>query len=116
MVSKDEINAFLGAGTVYEGKLSFKGSVRIDGTFSGQITSEGSLIVGKDANISGEVRVGELMLTGKLVGDVFASRAVTIYKGGQMEGTVNTPSLITEEGGRIQGHVNMQGDADKAKK
>ena len=33
-VGKDEINAFLGAGTVYEGKLTFQGSVRIDGVFS----------------------------------------------------------------------------------
>ncbi len=115
-MSKDEINAFLGAGTVYEGKLSFKGSVRIDGTFSGQISSEGSLIVGKDAVITGEVRVGELMLTGKLVGDVFAARGVTIYKGGYVEGTLHTPSLTTEEGGRIQGQVDMQGSKETAKK
>ncbi len=115
-MSKDEINAFLGAGTVYEGKLSFKGSVRIDGTFSGQITSEGSLIVGKDAVITGEIRVGELMLTGKLKGDVFAARSVTIYRGGNVEGTLHTPSLITEEGARIQGQINMQGEAAPAKK
>ncbi len=116
VVSKDEINAFLGAGTVYEGKLSFKGSVRIDGTYTGQITSEGSLIVGKDALITGEVRVGELLLSGKLMGDVHAARAVTIYKGGLIEGTLHTPTLVTEEGGRIQGHVNMQTEAAPAKK
>ncbi len=114
-MGKDEINAFLGAGTVYEGKLSFKGSVRIDGTFSGHITSEGSLIVGKDAVITGEVRVGELMLTGKLVGEIFAGRLVTIYKGGNVEGTVHTPSLIMEEGGRIQGQIDMKGSAEKPK-
>ena len=45
-MSKDEINAFLGTGTVYEGKLSFQGSVRIDGMYTGQIQSEGTLIVG----------------------------------------------------------------------
>ncbi len=115
-MSKDEINAFLGAGTVYEGKLTFKGSVRIDGTYTGQIHSEGSLIVGKDALISGEVRVGELLLSGKLVGDVQATRSVTVYRGGLVEGTLQTPSLITEEGGRIQGTINMQAEPVAAKK
>ncbi len=115
-MSKDEINAFLGTGTVYEGKLTFKGSVRIDGTFTGEISSEGTLIVGKDALITGEVRVGELMLTGKIIGDIHAKGAVMIYKGGNAEGTVHTPTLVMEEGARIQGQVNMQGSSEGAKK
>ena len=48
-MSREEINAFLGAGTVYQGKLTFQGAVRVDGVFSGEITSEGALIAGKDA-------------------------------------------------------------------
>ncbi len=108
-MSKDEINAFLGAGTVYEGKLSFQGSVRIDGAFTGHIVSEGSLIVGKDAVIQGELNVGELLLTGKFTGDVTSSRRVVIHRGGIIEGTINSPALIIEEGGIIQGHINMKG-------
>ena len=43
-MSREEINAFLGAGTVYQGKLTFQGAVRVDGVFSGEISSEGALI------------------------------------------------------------------------
>ncbi len=107
-MSKDEINAFLGAGTVYEGKLSFKGSVRIDGIYTGHIVSEGSLIVGKDAVLKGELNVGELLLTGKFTGDVNASRRIVVHRGGVVEGTINTPALIMEEGGIVQGQVNMK--------
>ncbi len=107
-MSKDEINAFLGAGTVYEGKLSFQGSVRIDGTFTGNIVSEGSLIVGKDAVIQGELAVGELLLTGKLTGDITAKKRVIVHRGGIIEGTINTPALIMEEGGIVQGQINMR--------
>ncbi len=108
-MSKDEINAFLGAGTVYEGKLTFQGSVRIDGAYTGHIISEGSLIVGKDATIQGELTVGELLLTGKFTGDVTATRRVVIHRGGLVEGTINSPALIIEEGGIIQGQINMKG-------
>lgn len=107
-MSKDEINAFLGSGTVYEGKLTFQGAVRVDGTFSGEISSDGSLIVGKDANIDGTLRVGELLLSGKFTGEVQAGRRVVIHKAGQLEGFVTTPALIMEEGAVLQGQINMR--------
>jgi len=44
---KDEINAFLGEDIEFEGKFSFAGTGRIDGKFSGEIFSSGTLIVGK---------------------------------------------------------------------
>ena len=38
-MAKEEINAFLGAGTSYRGRLDFTGAVRIDGTFEGEVES-----------------------------------------------------------------------------
>lgn len=107
-MSKDEINAFLGAGTVYQGKLTFQGGVRVDGIFSGEMESDGTLIVGKDANVDGTLNVGELLLSGHFVGDVYAKRRVVIHKGGNLEGSVFSPAMVMEDGGLLQGHVNMQ--------
>lgn len=107
-VGKDEINAFLGAGTVYEGKLTFQGSVRIDGIFSGEISSDGTLIVGKDAQISGTFHVGELMLSGNMRGDVVAKRRVVVHSTGVLDGTLHTPCLLTEEGGILDGQIFMK--------
>ena len=107
-VGKDEINAFLGAGTVYEGKLTFQGVVRIDGIFSGEITSDGTLIVGKDAQISGTFQVGELMLSGNLRGDVTTKRRAVVHGSGVLDGTLHTPCLLTEEGGIIDGQIVMK--------
>lgn len=107
-VGKDEINAFLGAGTVYEGKLTFQGAVRIDGIFSGEITSDGTLIVGKDAQISGTFQVGELMLSGNLRGDVTTKRRAVVHGSGVLDGTLHTPCLLTEEGGIIDGQIVMK--------
>lgn len=114
-MSKDEINAFLGAGTVYEGKLTFQGAVRVDGMFSGEIVSDGSLIVGKDAVIDGTLRVGELLLTGKFTGEVRAARRVIIHKAGLLEGVVHTPALVMEDGAVLQGQINMRDVAPQTK-
>jgi cytoskeletal protein CcmA (bactofilin family) len=110
-MSKEEINAFLGAGTVYQGRLSFQGAVRIDGAYSGEIFSEGSLIVGKDAVVEGVLNVGDLLLSGRFTGEVHAKRRVTVHKTGILQGTVYTPSLVTEEGGLLDGQIIMQGSA-----
>jgi cytoskeletal protein CcmA (bactofilin family) len=106
-VSKEEINAFLGSNTVYTGTLTFQGAVRIDGTYSGDIHSDGALIVGKDAQIQGTLEVGELILGGTFSGEVRAKRRVVIHKTGVLSGSLNTPALVVEEGGTLDGDVHM---------
>lgn len=110
-MAKDEINAFLGTGTVYEGKLHFQGSVRIDGQFTGEVVSEGTLIIGKDARAQGQFHVGQLVLSGQLQGEVLAARKVVLHKTANLLGTVNTPALAIEEGAVMEGQVAMGGRA-----
>ena len=114
-MSKDEI-AYLGSDTIYEGKLSFNGTVRIEGRYTGEITSDGILNVGKDAQVNGTLNVGELLLSGHFVGEVIAARRIVVYASGVLEGTVRTPSLLTEEGGIIEAVVNMKNPAETPEK
>lgn len=106
-MGKDEI-AYLGSDTVYEGKLSFKGTVRIEGKFTGEIISDGILNVGKEAKVSGTLAVGELLLAGHFTGDVIAKKRTVIYSSGVFEGNLHTPSLLTEEGAIIEGQIRMR--------
>lgn len=110
-MAKEELNAFLGANTIYEGKLNFEGSVHIDGKFNGEIISDGSLVIGKEAEVRGTINVGELSLSGLLVGDVKARRRVIIHSSGVLDGQVNTPALVMEEGGIIDGNIIMRKEA-----
>lgn len=111
-MGKDEI-AYLGSDTVYEGKLSFKGTVRIEGKFIGDIVSDGTLNIGKEAQVRGTIAVGELLLSGHFNGDAFAKRRVVVYSSGVLEGTLQTPSLLTEEGGIIEGQIAMKNPGKK---
>lgn len=106
-MAKDEI-AYLGSDTVYEGKLQFKGTVRIEGRYTGEIVSDGTLNVGKDAQVQGTLDVGELLLSGRFSGEVTAKRRVVVYNTGVLEGQVTTPNLLTEEGGIIEGQICMK--------
>ena len=106
-MAKDDITAFLGAGTVYNGQLSFIGSVRIDGQFTGEIQSDGTLILGKDASVEGTISVCHLVLSGNLRGDVTVSGKSILHRTANFAGNLTTRSLIVEEGALLQGSLCM---------
>jgi len=106
-MAKDDITAFLGAGTIYNGQLSFVGSVRIDGQFTGEITSEGTLILGKEAKVEGNINVCNLVLSGNLHGTVVVTGKTIMHKTANLTGDLITHSLIIEEGAMLQGTISM---------
>lgn len=114
-MAKDDITAFLGSGTIYNGQLSFVGSVRIDGQFTGEITSEGTLILGKDAKVEGTINVSHLVLSGALHGDVTVTGKTILHKSANLTGNLATKSLIMEENAQLQGQITMSPEAIRAK-
>jgi len=106
-MARDEINAFLGAGTNYQGKLHFQGAVRIDGSFRGEVSSDGTLVVGQEASVEGQVHVGQLVLSGRIVGEVEAKNKVVLHKTANLQGNIRTPVLVVEEGAILEGQINM---------
>ena len=106
-MSKETFNAFLGAGTNYNGSLTFQGAVRIDGVFTGTIKSEGTLIVGHNASIEGAVQVGSVICNGKINGDIQAAEKLVLNKTAVVTGTVVSPVLSMEEGAKLDGKLTM---------
>ena len=112
-MARDEINAFLGAGTNYQGKLHFQGAVRIDGNFQGEVVSDGTLVVGQEAVVEGQIKVGQLVLSGNIQGEVEAKSKVVLHKTANLQGNIRTPVLVVEEGAVLEGQLLM-GSLDSA--
>lgn len=113
--TKNEINAFLGKDTEFEGKLSFTGAVRLDGKFSGEIFSSGTLIVGESAIIKSQIHVADMIISGEVHGDIFAEKKIEINVPGKLFGNIQTPKLVIEEGVIFEGSCKMQqlGEGEK---
>ena len=107
-MAKEDISAFLGTATVYQGQLSFSGAVRIDGKFTGEISSDGTLILGKDAKVQGKINVNQLVLSGYVNGDIIVTGKTTLHKSAILLGSLTTRAIIMEEGAILQGKVIMQ--------
>jgi len=106
--SREEINAFLGEDTDFEGKCSFTGAVRIDGKFSGEIQSSGTLIVGESAVIKAQIHIADIIISGEVHGDIFAENKIEIGVPGKLFGNIQTPKLVIEEGVIFEGKCKMK--------
>lgn len=107
-----EINTLLGRGSEFEGKLTFEGTVRIDGKLSGEIFSDDVLVVGEGAEVHAEIDIGEIIIQGTVVGNIRAKRAVEIHAPGRVRGDITTPSLQIDKGVIFEGRSHMEGVAE----
>ena len=101
------LTAFIDQGSSFEGKLSFKDTVRIDGQFTGEITSENTLIIGESGEIQANIKSKTVVISGSVAGDVQAGTKVVLHKSARMQGNIESPSLMIEEGALFNGQISM---------
>ena len=107
---QSEITAFLGKGTEFKGVLSFEGTIRVDGKVEGEVVSKDTLIAGDGAFLQGEITVGTIISSGKIVGNINSSQKVHLLAPGSVHGNIKTPKLIIEEGVTFDGKCEMAGE------
>jgi len=105
--SNEEINALLGGGAEFEGKLSFEGAVRIDGVFTGEISGEGMIIVGERGRVQAEIAAGVVMIRGEVQGTIRAKNRVEAYAPAKIYGDIFSPVLVFGEGVVFAGTSHM---------
>jgi cytoskeletal protein CcmA (bactofilin family) len=103
-----ELQALLGAGTEFEGKLTFEGRVRIDGKLKGEIFGSEVLILGPAAEVRANIEVGTLIVRGgALWGDVRAERLVELYAPARIYGDIVTAQIYVDKGVTFEGRCTM---------
>jgi len=98
----------LGPGAEFDGKLTFKGTVRIDAKFKGSIITNDVLIVGEHARIDADITCGTVIVHGEVNGNIKAKSAVELHHSAKVRGDVEAPSLSVEKGAFFQGAVKME--------
>ncbi len=109
--STASLNALLGAGSVFEGKLHFEGQVRIDGTFTGEITTTDLLIIGEGAKVSATINCGSGEIKGDITGNVNASDSITLRPTARVQADIYAPSLVVDKGAVFEGNSRMTSGA-----
>ena len=102
-------SAFLGKGSRVSGKLTFEGTVRIEGQVEGEITAQDALTVGEGAVVNAQITGTSVVVHGKVTGDITARKRLEIRAPGKVFGNISTPSLVIHEGVIFEGQCTMAG-------
>lgn len=106
------VTSVLGSGITLKGTISGSGGVRVEGTFDGEISLRGMLVVGENGRVTCEhVRAQVVIVAGALRGDITAEK-VEIRKTGRVWGDVVTAAFSTEEGAFLRGQITMEDQVD----
>src|SRR5713101_5583083 len=107
-IKDGSLSGFVGSGTVITGEASFKSMLRVDGRFSGRITSgTGTLIVGAGGQVDANIEVSVAMIHGVVNGDIIAGQRIELGRAAKLTGNIQTPSLVIEQGAVFEGNCKM---------
>jgi excisionase family DNA binding protein len=92
-----------------QGTITFKDPVnlRINGSFEGKLDTRGNLTIGENAKVSANIHGDNIVIAGKVSGDVIATRSLSILGTATLKGNLTTPRLSIGEGAILQGLVTM---------
>ena len=120
-IKEGTLSGFVGGGTVLTGEANFKAMMRVDGHLSGRVTSSsGTLIVGANGKVDANIEVAVAVIHGTINGDIIATQRLELGRAAKVNGNIQTPSLIIEQGAVFEGSCKMlqmtKDVADKNKK
>lgn len=107
----DKIENVVGRSCTVHGDLSAEGAFRVDGTIEGSVESKAAVVVGESGTVKGNVRAIEVLVAGKVHGNVVCSGHLEIMATGSIEGDIDAKSLRVETGGVFAGTSHMRGKA-----
>ncbi len=107
MKKNQQVVTFLGKDTAFEGKLSFNGSIRIDGHFKGEIEAQGNLIVGEEGMVEADMHLAYIVIRGEVHGNIVADQRVDIRAPGKVFGNIEAPAVVIDEGVIFEGQTKM---------
>ena len=110
---KEEINTLLGVGAEFEGKLTFEGAVRVDGKFTGEVHSNGMLIIGEQAVVRANIESGVVLVRGETHGTIHAKTRIEAYSPAKIYGDLHSPVLVFGEGVVFEGVSHMSGGTER---
>lgn len=92
-----------------QGTLTFRDAVnlRINGSFEGTLDTKGNLMISETATVKAEIRGENIVVAGRVYGNIIAERELKLIPPGHVIGDITTPRLSILEGAVLDGQCHM---------
>lgn len=101
------VNTVIGEETTIEGILHSQRSIRIEGTFEGEVNSQGEVFIGQKSKVKANIYGKNVIVAGEVVGNIEAIKSLHICNSGKVYGDISGDQLTIDEGAIYKGKVNM---------
>lgn len=87
-----------------KGTIKFENELIFDGKIDGEIISDaGSLTIGKNANVNGEVKTKSVVVHGSVTGNIVVTERCELKASSQLTGDLKAMRIVIEEGATFIG-------------
>ncbi len=107
ILEEEGYQMYLGQKCRLSGVLKVQGTMRIDGFIEGEVFGSDLIQVGKEGIIEATVRAKHIVAQGPLRGDITAQEKVQLLAPAKVEGTIDSPVFLLEEGVLVNGTLKM---------
>lgn len=114
MLAEEAPETTLGAGVTFRGQLSFERFLRIDGSFEGELLSQGKVVVGPTGKVKADLNLREAIIEGEVVGNITVQERLELRGQASIIGDIQASALCVDEGVSIQGHLLVGPPKEKA--
>jgi len=104
----DNFDTLIGKKATFEGTIKIQEPIRVDGVFNGEIMSESDIVIGEGAEIKGNIQCKNILLAGKVDGNIEATGQLHITGTGALYGDASIYSFIVDEKGILDGGCHMK--------
>ncbi|MDP4098939.1 polymer-forming cytoskeletal protein [Paenibacillus sp. P96] len=102
-------DTLLSSGSSFEGMLHSEAPLRIEGRYQGEIKSTNVVVIGESAVVQADINAAEVVIAGKVFGNIRADKRVTITSTGELYGNLTSNTLVIIDGGIMNGFSQMTG-------
>lgn len=115
-VTSSSEQATIGKSLVVKGEVTGSESLYIDGKVEGAINLPGNRVtIGRNGQVSANITAREIVVLGKVRGNMTASDRVDIRSEGSLTGDVNAQRISIEDGAFFKGGIDIQKPANNGK-
>jgi cytoskeletal protein CcmA (bactofilin family) len=108
-----KLETIVGNDTHITGKVSVKGTIRVDGIVEGDVQADW-VVVGETGKILGNTRTRGMVVGGSVEGNIEATETVELREKAKMAGDIHAPKLGISEGAVFDGRARMKNGAEPA--
>lgn len=105
-----KISSVIGSDMVVEGNIRAKEAVRVEGKVTGDVETDGALIISAGGAVKGNVKGSSIIIGGSVEGDLTSGGRTEVASTGKVIGNIRTKSLIVDENAVFQGQCIMNAE------